>query len=347
MKEADDSIAAGKPVGFRSPWISSLLRVMVWVGLILTFLTGWLWCGGALYYSNLPWIFARSLMAIAFLVGVPLALIFRDDRMRVLRRALAAAALIMIWQLAIRPSNDRNWTVDQQRLATAQVSGDRVTVRNIRNFIYRAEEDYDARYYDAVFDVGDLETVWFGVERFGGFEGVAHTFLSFGFKGDRYLAVSVEIRKERGETFSVFKGLYKHFELMYVIGDERDIIGLRSNIRKDPVYLFPARSDDAGRRRLFLSVMSRINKLVEKPEYYDTLVNNCTTTIADHVNELIPGKVPWERRVILPGYSGELAYELGLLDTDLPYEEAQRRFHINERAERFADDPEFSVKIRH
>ncbi|MFT4586820.1 MAG: hypothetical protein ACI9VS_000108 [Candidatus Binatia bacterium] len=304
------------------PRLKKLGRGLAWAGIVSACLTVWLWCFGALLYSNLPWAFARGLMAVAFLVSVPAALILRVDRHRVAKWVGGTAALIAIWQMAIRPSNDREWTSDQEALATAEISGDLVTVRNIRNCVYRSEEDYDVRHYDATFDLNELESVWYGVEPFGGFEGAAHTFLSFGFKGDRYLAVSVEIRKERGETFSVFKGLFKQFELMYVIGDERDIVLLRSNIRKNPVYLYPAKSNEAGRRKLFLSVMNRANGLAGKPEFYDTLLSNCTTAIADHVNELIPGKVPWGRRVILPGYSGELAHELGLLDTDLSFEEA-------------------------
>lgn len=326
--------------------LKSFGRGLAWMALILVSLIVWLWCGGALLYSNLPWAFLRGLLALAFFIGVPTALMLCKDRYRVARWAGGGVAMIAIWQMSIRPSNDRDWARDQELLATAEISGDTVAIRNIRNFVYRTEDDYDVRHYDATFNLRDLESVWFGVEPFEGFEGAAHTFLSFGFKGGRYLAVSVEIRKERGESFSVFKGLFKQYELMYVIGDERDIVLLRSNIRKDTVYLYPAKSDEAGRRQLFLKMMNRANELAENPEFYDTLFHNCTTAIADHVNELIPGKVPWGRRIVLPGYSGELAHELGLLDTELSFNEAQRRFHINERAERFADDPKFSVRIR-
>lgn len=340
------------PASEANPWARVKPRLksagcgLAWVALILASLMVWLWCCGALLYSNLPWVFLRGLLALAFFIGVPTALMLCKDRYRIARWTGGVVALICVWQMAIRPSNDRTWTSDQEALSTAEISGGMVTVRNIRNCVYRSEEDYDVRHYDATFDLNELESVWYAVEPFGGFEGAAHTFLSFGFKGDRYLAVSVEIRKERGEVFSVFKGLFKQFELMYVIGDERDIVLLRSNIRKDTVYLYPAKSDEAGRRQLFLKVMNRANDLAGNPEFYDTLFHNCTTAIADHVNELIPGKVPWGRRIILPGYSGELAHELGLLDTELSFNEAQRRFHINERAERFADDPKFSVRIR-
>lgn len=343
---AAEAESEAKPWTRVKPPLKAAGRGLGWAALILASLMVWLWCCGALLYSNLPSAFLPGLLALAFFIAVPTALMRCKDRYRVARWVGGVVAMIAIWQMSIRPSNDRDWAGDQELLATAEISGTTVAIRNIRNFVYRTEEDYDAGYYDATFDLRDLESVWFGVEPFEGFEGAAHTFLSFGFTGDRHLAASVEIRKERGESFSVFKGLFKQYELMYVIGDERDIVLLRSNIRKDPVYLYPAKSNEAGRRKLFLSVMNRVNTLAEKPEFYDTLFHNCTTAIADHVNELIPGKVPWGRRIILPGYSGELAHELGLLDTELSFEEAQRRFHINERAAQFADDPAFSVRIR-
>ncbi len=326
--------------------VDGLARFVVWGGLGFFFLSLWLWSSGALFYSALPFAAGRRILAVVFLIGFPVALALRPRRLRTLGGLMACGALVLVAWSTIRPSNDRAWSLDQKILPTATIEGDRVAVRAIRNFSYRSESDYEAAYYDAEFDLNELETVWFGVEPFGEFEGAAHTFLSFGFKGDRYVAVSVEIRKEAGEEFTVMGGLFKQYELMYVIGDERDLIGLRANIRRDPVYLFPAKSDATGRRKLFLSVMKRANALAERPEFYNTLFNNCTTAIARHVNELIRKPIPWGLGIVFPGYSGELAYRLDLLDTELPFDQASRRFLINERAARHADSPDFSVRIR-
>ena len=181
---------------------------------------------------------------------------------------------------------------------------------------------------------------------FGDMKGPAHTLVSFGFSDGSYLAISVELRREPGEKFSPVKGLLKQYELMYVVADERDVIRLRTNHRHDDVFLYPVRAGAEQRRRLFVSMLERANALREHPEFYNTLTNTCTTNIVRHVNEIAPQKVPFSYKVLLPGYSDRLAYDLGLLDTDLPFGEAKARYHINARALRYADDPAFSTLIR-
>lgn len=270
-----------------------------------------------------------------------------------LRRKRTALALVLVATAAyflIRPSNARTWARDQTRLASATFDGDLVHVKDIRNFHYRSTTDFDPAWYDKTFDLRDLESLWFLVEPFDEGKGAAHTLMSFGFAGPagpEYLAVSVEIRKEVGEEFSVVKGLLRRYELMYVVGDERDLIQLRSNYRKDDVYLYPIRAPKERIRAMLAGMLERANRLREEPEFYNTLTNTCTTNIVRHVEEVAPGRVPrFRREVILPGYSDRLAYDLGLLDTDLPFEKARERFKINERALRAEGSPDFSVKIR-
>jgi hypothetical protein len=133
---------------------------------------------------------------------------------------------------------------------------------------------------------------------------------------------------------------------MYVVADEHDAIGLRANHRQDDVYLYPVTATPDRVRALFRAMLETANELAEEPRFYNTLTNTCTTNIVHHVNELIPGRVPWSPRVLLPGYSDRLAYDLGLIDTDLPFEQIRDHFRINEEAARWADRPEFSVGIR-
>src|SRR5437773_1611043 len=151
-------------------------------------------------------------------------------------RLLETSTGASVWSSS--PWAERDWSPDQGLLARATIAGERVTIENLRNFSYQSTSEYAARYETRSYDLGKLDSVWFIVERFGDAPAIAHTFLSFGF-GDEYLAISVEIRKERGETYSPLKGLARQFELMYVIADERDVIGLRTNHRRDPVYLYP------------------------------------------------------------------------------------------------------------
>jgi hypothetical protein len=177
-----------------------------------------------------------------------------------------------ILALATTPSLTRNWTADQKVLATSKIDGDTVSISNIRNINYRSTTDYDVRYYDKTFDLNKLESVWYMVEPFSGF-GAAHTLLSFGFGGNDYVAISVEIRKEEGEAFSALKGFLRQYELVYVIADERDVIKLRSNYRKDKVFLYPVNTTKENMRKLFLSMLARANKLATEPEFYNTTTN--------------------------------------------------------------------------
>jgi hypothetical protein len=255
---------------------------------------------------------------------------------------LAAAAYF-----SIRPSNQRNWTRDQELLPIARFDGNLVHISNIRNIRYETTTDYTVAHYDKTFDLNRLESLWFVVEPFGEMKGPAHTLMSFGFAGPEYLAISVELRKEVGEEFSPWLGLLRRYELMYVVGDERDLIKLRSNYRHDNVYLYPIRAPRERIREMFVGMLRRANRLRERPEFYNTLTSSCTTNIVDHVNDIAPGRVPtFSFKVLLPGHSDRLAYDLGLIDTDLPFERIRDRFRINERAEKYADSPDFSIRIR-
>ena len=245
-----------------------------------------------------------------------------------------------------RPSNSRDWSPDQAVLATADFKRDRVEVRNIRNCTYLTADDYVVNHYDKTFDLDDLETVDFVMVPFKGAPALAHTLLSFGFAGGDYLAVSVEVRKERGETYSVLGGMLRQFEIMYVVADERDVVRLRTDFRNDDVYVYRARATPKQVRALFVDVMKRVNELAKKPEFYDTLTNNCTTNIARHINSLAPDRVPTDPRILLPGYSDRLAYDLGLLETELPFEQAKKQAHVASADSRAAATGDFSRAIR-
>lgn len=285
---------------------------------------------------------------------------------------IAYALLVMI----VRPSNDRSWNDDQAVLPYAEIRSEQaaasnddgstsshtiVSVHNIRNFAYTSTSEYKPEYYDKEFDLDNLKRVWFVVEPFSGFAGAAHTFLSFEFANTKvlekalpgqtdadseFLAISVEIRKEKGESFSAVKGLLRTYELTYVIADEKDVIKLRSNFRKDLVYVYPVKADKAKAQTLFLNMINRANELKEKPEFYNTLTNTCTTNIVRHVNSITEGRIPFDASVLFPANSDRYAYDLGLIDTDLSFEDARAKFLINDRALKYANDPNFSTMIR-
>jgi len=231
-------------------------------------------------------------------------------------------------------------------LPYARMRGDRVRVYNVRDFRYVDEETYVVKFDNRTYDLDDLETLDFIVCPFKAMPGLAHTMLSFGFRDGEYLAVSVEVRLEEGESYSVLGGAMRQFEIMYVVADERDVIRLRTDVRDTDVYVYRARATPEQVRALFTDVMKRVNMLKQRPEFYDTFANNCTTNIVAHINHIHPGTVPWNPTSVLTGYSDRVAYSLGLLVDFGSFEETRKHAHINQLAARYREDPHFSARIR-
>jgi hypothetical protein len=329
--------------------ISAVARLLAWGVAGLAVLGAGVWGTLALHYSDLSPEWLREVLAGAFgllALGTLGAIGMRRPRGPALAGfAVAFLALFLYWR-TIEPSHDRAWAPDVARLPRATVTGDLVTLRDIRNFSYRTETDFTPAYYDRTFDLRQLDALdvvtsyWMGPQ-------IAHVFLSFGF-GDDHVAVSVEARKERGEGYSSVQGFFKRYELIYVVGDERDLIRVRTNYRRDPpeeVYLYRTRGPVENARRLFLEYVRAINELYERPRFYDTLMTNCTTTIVFHTR-VNPGHLPLSWKVLLSGHAAEYAHDRGRLDTSLPFEELRRRSQINAAAVAADRAPHFSRHIR-
>ena len=316
-------------------------------GLAMVGLTGW----GALvlYYLAPGSEGLRSAQAYAFAAVGVLAvagLCWRRTRRRAVAAfALALVLVVLAWASA-SPSNDRDWQPEVAVLPWASIDGDLVTVHNIRNFDYRSETDFTPAYYDRTFDLRRLDRVdlvavyWMG-------PAIAHLLMSFGF-GDDHLAVSIEVRKEKTESYSTLAGFFRQYELYYVVADERDVIRLRTNYRKDPpedVYVFRTVAPIENGRRLFLDYLSDINELRERPRFYNTLTTNCTTMILAHT-AVNPGHLPYSWKILLSGYTPEYAYDMGRLDRSLQFEELMRRSLVNPAAQTADQAPDFSKRIR-
>jgi len=271
---------------------------------------------------------------------------------RILKRcAVFAAVALVVAALAlalVRPSNERDWAPEHARPPRAEFDGDRVLVRDVRDFRQRADGSVMRRFEDRSYDLTRLETLWYALAVFDGegWRGPAHGLFSFGFAGGAYVAISVEARKEVGETYSWWRGLFKTYELIYVVGDERDLLLTRAVHRPDVVYLFPVAATPEKIRELFVDMLERADALRESPEFYNTLTDNCTSRLRDHVNAIAPGRIPPSWKTALPGYSDELMANLGLLDSTLPLEQARLRYMINDRARRHAGAADFSRAIR-
>ncbi|MDZ7589326.1 MAG: DUF4105 domain-containing protein [Rubrivivax sp.] len=281
---------------------------------------------------------------LAALVGLAL----QRWRWRALGLYLVLFVAVLAWYFGLEPRNDRDWVVDNAVLPQATVEGDQVTVSGIRNFDYRSETDFTPAYYDKRYDLNRLEgvdlvaTYWMG-------PAVAHIFLSFAFEGGEHLAVSIETRREKGEGYSTVKGFFRQYELYYVVADERDVIRLRTNFRKDPpeqVHVYRVAGTREAARRVFLDYMASVSALKAKPEFYNSLTTNCTTTIWTH-SLINPGHVPFSWKILASGYVPQYLYEQGRLqDGGLPFAELQQRALVNARAQQADAAADFSTRIR-
>jgi Domain of unknown function (DUF4105) len=259
---------------------------------------------------------------------------------------LLALAFYVFFIVPKKPSNNRNWSPDQKVLSNITKTGNVVRIENVRNFTYASTTSYTENYYTKDYDLSKIKKVWYIVEPFSGYKGAAHTFLSFEFEDNVFLSVSVEIRKEVGESFSAKNGLLREYELMYVFADEKDAVKLRTNFRKDTVYMYPVQTTPEKARLVFEDITVRAQALAEKPEFYNTFTNNCTTNIIAHVNAIDPKRIPLTYAAIFPEYSDIVAHKLGLIPNNLPIEDIRAKYKINEKAETYADSPDFSTKIR-
>ena len=324
-------------------------HVVRWSVVGLTLVLAGLWGVLALHFSDVsPGWLRDGLAGVYGLVALgALAAVVAGRRRGAALAAFAVALLgVAFYWGTLEPSNDRDWAPEVARLPHATVAGDLVTLHDIRSFEYRTETDFVPAYYDRTFDLRRLDAMdlvasyWMG-------PAIAHVFVTFGF-GDEHVAVSIEARKERTEGYSSMQGFFKRYELIYVVGDERDLIRVRTNYRQDPpedVYLYRTRAPAENARRLFLEYVRAINALHDRPQFYDTLTTNCTTTILLHTR-VNPGHLPLSWKVLLSGHAAHYAYEQGRLDASLPFEELQRRSRINDAARAADRSPDFSRRIR-
>jgi Domain of unknown function (DUF4105) len=258
--------------------------------------------------------------------------------------ALLPVVVVALWWTSIAPSNVRDWTPDVARAARASFDGSRVTIQNVRNFKYRSESDYDQRWEMRTYYLDRIR----GLDLFLSFWGptqIAHTIASWEFDDGKHLAISIETRKEKGESYSALRGFFRQYELYYVVADERDLVGLRTNYRGEQVYLYRIRVPVAQARALLVDYLKEVNRLADHPRWYNALTQNCTTTIRGHAqNAGAGGRLDW--RLLANGHLDQLLFERGQIDTGLPFIALRARSNITERAKTAGDSPDFSARIR-
>lgn len=328
-------------------------RMLKWVGRLSLTLIGVLsalWGALALWYRLPLPEFGKVLFAFLWGAGslYVMMMIWRKRYGKVLAVYALALAGLIFWWTGIAPSNDRDWADDVARQLQATVEGDVVTLENVRNFDWRSNDDYTVRWERRQYKLSDIRSVDVALSYWMG-PAIAHTLVSFGFENENgsreYLSFSVEIRKERNESFSALAGFFKQFELGLVAADERDVLRVRANVRDEDVYLYNVAMSQAAMRSLFLAYLDEAASLRREPRFYDTLIANCTTIVFEMARRIEPG-LPSDYRLLVSGYLHEYLYELGALAPSEDLQALQALAHINERARAADHSPHFSEIIR-
>jgi hypothetical protein len=318
------------------------------ITLLATVVVGFsaIWGVFALWYQ-VPGGHASKTLSVLLWVGFSLALLIAlwqgRTALATLAFALAFGGLLIWWQ-RLAPSNDRVWADDVAQMTTGTVEGTTVTLHNVRNFEWRSDTDYTQRWETRSYDLNRLQSVDMIMSYWTG-PAIAHMLISFGFGAGTQVVFSVEIRREKTESYSEIGGFFKEFELSIIAADERDVIRVRTNVRGEDDYLYRIRIPAAAIRSLFLAYIEQANSLVVTPRFYNTITVNCTTLVY-HMMQHIVGRLPLDYRLLVSGYLPEYVYRLGGLDDRYSLAELRAHGRITDRAKAADRSDSFSEDIR-
>lgn len=318
----------------------SLLTILITVVLVLAVA----WATAALWFDGPASRWGAGFISALFACGCLVLLIWLRPYRYALFIVFVAFFAVLVWWLSIAPKNDRDWLPDVSRTPYSVLEGTRLTIHNVRNFDYRSETDFTEQWEERTFDLDKLR----GADLFVCYWGptlIAHTIASWEFADGSHLAISIETRKEQGESYSAVRGFFRQYELYYVVAEERDLVRLRTNYRGEQVYLYRTSIPVKSARALLLDYLGEINQLAEKPRWYNALTGNCTTAIRYHLQRVV-GPRPWDWRILANGRLDELLYQRGTINTSIPFERLRRESDITERAKTADQDPLFSQRIR-
>ena len=321
------------------------IHLFSYVLLSLIILVGWVWGSLALFYAGPAASWLRFILLIVFISSLPLVFYFGQSFWQGVLYASIIFAVLMAWWLTLKPNNNKLWQSSVAQIPHGEIDGDILTLHNVRNFHYRSVMDFDPAWETRHYDLSRITSLDLFLSYWGS-RHMAHTILSWGFDNGDHLAVSIETRKDVTQSYSSIQGLYKQFNLVYVAADEKDLIRLRTNFRKEEVYLYPLIQVPQDRARALLeSYVRHMNKLVNKPEFYHALKMNCTSAITLHTKIVDPDISIADWRLIANGHIDEMLYERGSIRHDRPFDEIRQRSRVDLRMYELGDT-DFSARLR-
>jgi uncharacterized protein DUF4105 len=327
-------------------------RLMVKGGIFLTLLLAWIWGGLAIFFSFPVTDWLKISMACLFASLLPGIFLFSRSFIKGFSLCLLVFTVLIVWWQTLQPTNDKDWATDVARVSHGEILGNRLIMHNIRSFRYSGDTisadswDTEERWETREYPLDKLQ----GLDLFLSYwasEHIAHTIMSWDFGQDQHLAISIETRKDKSQEYSAIKGFFKQFELSYIAADEDDLIRLRTNLRKERVYVYRLLVTVEQARELLEEYVKKMNRLVSEPEFYHALTRNCTTTIQLHRNAIAPDNpMPLDWRIIASGHIDKLLYENGKIIQRLPFAELRQQSRIDQRIQT-RDENNFSRILRH
>lgn len=301
-----------------------------------------IWIALAVHYHS-RWRLVRLLVSLLPLVIVGAGLYYLPLFPWGAAVWLAAVVVTLVWWFSHRPKSDRDWMIGLDVLPRAELVGDTLTIHQFRNYGYTESGDPIPRYEERTFDLARLSSLDYFLSHWSG-PVMAHTLVSFGFDDGQFLTVSVEARRERWQSYSPLWGIFHAYELIFVLGDERDIVRVRTNVRRERVYMYRVRLAPENLRRLLLDYIKQVELLAARPQWYNSVTSNCTTNLFYHRIH----QIPWRLRpaIFLNGLSARTLYRLGFLCDSLPFQELEARSDLRVRALAAGDGPDFSQRLR-
>lgn len=315
----------------------------VLLGIIILLI--WIWGSLALYIAGPEPSWWRYILFILFAVSLPLTVVL--DILFWQKLLLLSFVLIVhfSWWIPMKATNDKDWAPEVARIPYSVIENDTLVLHNVRNFSYMSRDEFTEHWETRRYPLAQLQTldIFFSYWKS---PHIAHIIMSWGFADGQFLAISIETRKDRTQGYSELKGFFKQFTLAYVAADEKDLIRLRTNYRKEQVYGYRIKNIPPQYRRYLLeSYLTHMNKLVDEPEFYHALLQNCTSGVSRHYKTFMPNSSWFDWRLIANGHMDKLLYELGIIETTIPFEELRAVSRVDLRMQAL-DDDDFSNKLR-
>jgi hypothetical protein len=324
----------------------SVIIMLCKLGIIILLILCWIWGTVALFFAGPGPDWIKMMLAISFGAFLPVIFIVFRSFLKGFIFCLACFTVLLVWWNTLQPTNNKDWAPDVARISHGEILGDRLVMHNVRDFRYSDEFTFNERWQTREYDLGKLK----GLDVFLSYwasDNIAHLIFSWDFGSGEHLAISIETRKDKTQKYSAIKGFFKQFELSYAAADERDIIKLRTNYRKERVYLYRLTTPKETVRALLEDYLIEMNRLVDEPEFYNALTRNCATTAHLHVKAIHPDRsISADWRLIASGHLDELLYEnRSLKGNDLPFAEIRKRSRVDLEMQKYNGD-DFSNMLR-